>query len=143
MFRSKTLLAVLFTASVVFSCKKDDESPSKTALLTAKNWTVLKYEMGGFDVTADFRDDCDADDFTKFSTDGTYVDNVGTVKCDVDEVNGSGTWKFKENETILNLDPSDEDAEDWKLVQLTSTSMKLSHHDDDVDMDLVVTLQGK
>jgi hypothetical protein len=137
----KTL--VIVAAIVLVSCSKDDDKPSKTDLLTAKSWSTTKYEMKGSDVTADYRDACNDDDISQFLKDGSYKDDIGTVKCYDGDTNSSGTWKWLENETILQINYPGDDPYDWKLLQLTSTTVKISIYDADEDGDLILTLTAK
>jgi VCBS repeat-containing protein len=134
----KTLLVAMM-AVVVFACKDDDESPSKTSLLS-KKWKVTKYEMAGIDVTEFYSEgDCENDDYLEFKADGTFLEEVGAEACFSGDVDGSGTWAFKENESILTIDYADEDAEDFKVKQLDGSTMKLSITDDDFNQELTIT----
>src|SRR3954468_20177940 len=133
------ILILLALVSTISSCHNNDEAkPSKTSLLTAKSWVISKFEFGGNDLTSEM-DDCDTDDSILFKANGTLIQDVGTIKCDDTEVNSGGTWKFKTNETIITIHPDGEDMLDWKILELTSSTFKLSHFDNDVDQDLVIT----
>jgi len=137
--QSTFLIAIL--AIAIFSCKKDDPKPSKTDLLAAKKWTAVKYELNGVDVTSDYLDACNADDYTQFTKNGTTTSYIGTIKCDDTDADETGTWQWKENETIFSVHYTNDDPEDFKLVELTATSLKLSYTD--ADGTLVITLVGK
>jgi hypothetical protein len=135
-------LLIAFLMVIVLSCSKDDEKPSKTDLLIAKKWTVIKFEFEGADVTSDYISDCDADDYDKFAKDGTFIESVGTLKCDT-ETDDSGTWQWKEKETIFSIHYSNDDPYDWKLLELTATSFKISRYDANDAGTLTLTFIGK
>ena len=130
-------LAVLFIAA--FSCtKKDEVKPSKTSILTAKPWILTKVEAAGINVTDAYLDDCDKDDTEKFNTDHTIYENIGTVKCDKDDVNSTGQWSLKENDTVLSITFFGKTIE-GKITELTATTLKLSAKDEDTGATIIIT----
>lgn len=93
------LLTVLVTG--FFSCKKDNDSPSRSELLVAKTWIYQEY-YDNFSTTSvrllykrgssGNRLNLDADYIT-FKKDGTYE------RRDLNGVNQTGTWKYTDNNT--------------------------------------------
>lgn len=136
------ILMAGLVAVVVFSCSKD-EDPSRTSLLLRK-WGVVKYEIGGIDVTDQFSEgECENDDYTEFKSDGTFFESTGTEKCYVDDDDDTGVWQWKENETVLSIQYSGEDPTDWDLVSISASVLKVKQFDEDEQADLVVTLNAK
>jgi hypothetical protein len=118
-------------AMALFSCKDDDESPSKTDLL-AKKWKIVKYVEDGVDESAEFTEACQIDNYFEFAKGGTFHEEAGTELCYDGEEDSDGTWEWKEKETILSIKYADDDhVFDYTVVQLTSSSLKVSGLDDD------------
>jgi hypothetical protein len=95
-----------------FSCKKDNDSKSKTQLLTQKSWLISNAEERtgtepwSQDAGWSSSPACEKDDVTVFKTNFTYETNEGATKCNTSDpqIINSGTWAFSDNETKLNLD---------------------------------------
>src|SRR5665648_904952 len=87
-FKYLFLLVIALTIAVA-SCKKDEVTKSKKELLTAKQWKFLSRKTNG---VADVINNCEKDDFTIFSSNGTYTWNPTTVKCDPSQTIQTGTW---------------------------------------------------
>jgi hypothetical protein len=109
------------------SCKDDDEETrSRTQLLTEKTWKLTSVKALGFSSSPE---DCDADDIYTFTTGGAYSENEGATKCDVDAPQTlSGSWEFESNETILNISYVEQGATvsfDYTIVELTGSTLKL------------------
>lgn len=102
---------MLMVAALAFatSCKKDEDSSnspakSKTELITSGSWRVSSLVLGGTDIWPS-QDACDKDDLSIFKADGTYIDDEGPTKCDSsDPQQSTSTWKFMNNETMLEID---------------------------------------
>ncbi len=103
---------MLMVAALAFatSCKKDEDEKSnspaktKTELLTSGSWKITSLILGGTDLWPS-QDACDKDDLAIFKTDGTYIDDEGATKCDpADPQQTTSTWKFTNNETVLEID---------------------------------------
>jgi len=46
--------------------------------------------------------DCQKDDKLTFATNGIYISDPGTIKCDPDETTKTGTWSLsKDGKTLL------------------------------------------
>jgi hypothetical protein len=138
--RIASILLLAAFGYVFSSCNKDDEKPNKIGLLTAHTWTLNKVEVNGQDVTDDM-DDCDTDNELTFKADGTFTEATGLLKCEESEVNGNGVWKFKSNESVINIHENGGDALDWIIVELTSTVFKISIVDDNTEF--AMTLSAK
>lgn len=106
---TKIATLLLFTAASLTACKKDkDETKSRTALLTEKEWL---YVEDGKDDNNDGilskdevnLEDCELDDSFKFNTDGTLLDKDNTIRCGSSEATKTLTWAFQNNETEIVL----------------------------------------
>ncbi|MGI4869686.1 MAG: lipocalin family protein [Janthinobacterium lividum] len=106
--------ATLLLASIALlsACKKDSENTaSKTDMLTAKNWRVSAQTttttINGQTSTSSTIASCDADDFIKFNTDKTLVDDEGATKCNSSSAQTTpGTWSFNSDESKLTVTES-------------------------------------
>lgn len=118
-------LAVLGTSLVFTNCKKKstttEETPApapvpltNTQKLCDKNFkiTAISVNPGLFDGNATITDvyasslysPCYKDNLMTFKTNGTCVEDEGTVKCSAsDPQTTSGTWLWNTNETILTV----------------------------------------
>lgn len=99
------LLSVAFATSLMFAAcsnKQDDIKPiSNTDKLCTKNWKQTKYEKSadGTIFTNQSISDCFNDDFITFGTDGVYIQNRGSVKCDDNETQIKATvWSWGTSE---------------------------------------------
>lgn len=123
------------------SCKKDSPAPAptKTQLLTGKNWKVTAltvdparpYTAFGPDVTDWYSqmESCQQDNLYKFNTDGTAIKDEGPTKCDVDDPQTiSGTWVFNTDQTIVT-ETFNSVSISYTIVELTSTKLKATYVD--------------
>ncbi|PJJ53179.1 hypothetical protein [Hymenobacter chitinivorans] len=129
-------IAILALACAFTGCKKEEEAaPSKTSLLTARNWRLIadvsSITSGGkttsYDEFADY-DECEKDNFTKFSSDKKVTVDEGKLKCDPNgDQQSSGTWDFNSDQTKLLLDSPDLGGVviPFELVELGANTMKL------------------
>ena len=109
---SMLALASIFALS---SCKKDDDSVSKTPAeyLTAGNWKITGMtinpgiDVGGIVITDiyTFVEDCTKDDLIKFNADGTMVEDEGATLCDPDDpqTTTDGTWTLTNDDKTLTV----------------------------------------
>jgi len=130
-FASMFAIALLACSMLVSSCKDDDESPSRTELLTAKGWQTASAEIAVAGQRIPYTDfwfeACDLDDVTTFAKDGSYSQNVGTVTCDSDDKNTTGTWKLQNSDNTLSIKESIEnDFTDYKVVSMTASRLEIS-----------------
>jgi len=105
----KWTLMVTVSASMFFSCKKNEDKPSgceisKANLTGSYKLTALEYKQSATAQPVnylDFMEDCEKDNILKLQSDGNYVyEDAGTV-CPSHEVE-KGTWDV-EGHTI-NID---------------------------------------
>ena len=105
---TKIAALLLFTAASLTGCNRDkDETKSRTALLTEKEWLYVEYGrddnndgiLSKDEVTIE---NCEVDDSFKFNTDGTVEERDNTIRCGS---SGSGTrtitWAFQNNESEI------------------------------------------
>jgi|SRR5665647_2350467 len=112
-------LLTIVLSIVITSCKKDAASISKKELLTSNQWKFLSSKTNG---VADVIDNCEKDDFTIFSSNGTYAWNPTTVKCDPSETIQNGTWTLSSDEKTLTLD----DVDVATILELTGSKLVIS-----------------
>ena len=129
--RTVVLLVVI---GIFFSCKKEEADPpkTKTELLTARPWkrTALTSQPA-YDWNGNGTSDtdimkimlaCEKDNLEYYKTDGTVETNEGATKCDPgDPQTWTSTWEFKDNETRIVWNATDE----YDLVELTETTLRL------------------
>ncbi|HZK93946.1 MAG TPA: lipocalin family protein [Prolixibacteraceae bacterium] len=116
-FKYLFLLVIALTIAVA-SCKKDEVTKSKKELLTAKQWKFLSRKTNG---VADVINNCEKDDFTIFSSNGTYTWNPTTVKCDPSQTIQTGTWTLSSDEKTLSVD-----GDEATIVELTESRLVVS-----------------
>lgn len=102
----RTLLILGVTLLTISSCKKD-KAKSKTDLITAGGWKIVKVEEKAgtgawIDETGTYLT-CELDNVNTFRTNATYEITEGTTKCSPTDptVVDNGTWSFESNETQL------------------------------------------
>lgn len=139
-FKNTATLAVLAALATLFSCENNDGAigPDKNPLLIGKAWVTLSYEIDGEDVELE---ECDLDNSSVFFNDNTFVDDVGEIVCDEFDTNVEGTWQFKSNQTILSIKPAGEPAQDWQIVELTESTLKLSQYVEWLGGRLTITME--
>ncbi len=105
----KTLkMSVLALLVITAACKKDEPAAvvaSKSELISKSAWLAVsaEFDLDG-DGTIDQNgtlDSCSVDDLSKFLSNGSFVIDPGTIKCDPTDSIETGTWKFHNNETKL------------------------------------------
>jgi len=134
----------LFTlASIIFffGCSKSDNdtanpsAPTKTALLTSKDWVMTSKQIKKV-TDASWTDDfsgkspCEKDDRIVFTTTGTYEFNEGASKCSPSDpfIIETGTWKFAQNETLIVITKTGSTTMmDATIETLNSTTLLLSY----------------
>lgn len=135
-FISFAMLLLMGGLVTFSSCKKDDDdSPSKTKMITGKKFFAksIKIDPGitsptGVTITDfyPFLPDCEKDDYTIFNENGTFVDDEGATKCEPgDPQTINGTWEFLEDETKLKLN-YDEGYELYNVDELTNSLLRIS-----------------
>ncbi len=139
-------MAVSFAFS---SCKKDDENNSsnngnnnnptptanKTQLLTAGPWKLTGYTylfMGDtFDGLSEL-EPCELDDLLRFNTNFTGSVDGAQNECDPGYDDYDFVWLWNTNQTTLTFDD-----EEYILVDITSSTLKLKYDWGDGDYDLL------
>lgn len=86
------------------SCKKDEEL-SKTEMLTTGSWIQVGATEDGQDVWDADYEDCEKDDITTFSSDGTFTIDEGATKCNPSDpqISDSGTWELSSDEKTITI----------------------------------------
>jgi hypothetical protein len=130
------LLYAILAVAILTGCKDDDEKSNKTDLLTAKAWHISKYEISANGATEDVTDElsegtCENDDTSVFHKDGKYEEKTGGTECFSGDEDMTGTWVWKDSESRIVV-TIDGEVIDAKLEQLTSSTLKISVEDDDL-----------
>src|SRR6186997_118448 len=110
----KTLLFSCCAALVLFSCKKDEKSKTKTELLSNGSWHVTAYTVDPpIDWDGDGTDEsnvypvieqCIKDDHTTFFANGTGELDEGSTKCDPNDPQTIPlSWEFDQSESQLTV----------------------------------------
>lgn len=107
----KILLIIVAASLVMVSCKKDKDKRSRTELLTASPWVMVKYEEkennGAWDDTFPGIDACSKDDKWIFKTNMSVDLTEGNTACtgnSPNEVLETTTWAFQDGESKLQLE---------------------------------------
>ena len=129
----KILFLALAFAPLAFTSCSDDDDPSKTELLTNKNWVMTAATidpslpvLGGGTTTNLYNQfpSCTKDNILIFKTDKTMNFDEGATKCNVsDPQTEPGSWLFNTTETILSIT---QDGETTSITIKTLTSNKLN-----------------
>jgi hypothetical protein len=106
------LLIFLFAELLLLGCKKD-ELVSKKALLTFNSWKLVNYERreiinevpGVWVSKMESLDTCEKDNITFFSSDGSFRENNGAIKCWVTSPDNyaTGSWTMLSNDTQVKI----------------------------------------
>jgi hypothetical protein len=136
--KSSWLLAIFCT--IVMSCSNnDDDNPTPTInpdAPTTGTWRVTLFTDSGNDETSDFN----GYSFT-FDSDGTAVATKGSTSK-------NGTWNATSSSKEFNLDfgvkndankPLGELTDDWEIISINATEIKLKDDNDDSDEFLTFT----
>jgi hypothetical protein len=106
-------LSFFFIAITLLSCKKDNSDPKSTStlsnsqILASHSWTSVKTFNNNVDVTS-----CCSPLTYIFHSNNTYTASSSSGSS-------SGTWQTNGN--VLSLD-----GNDWTIIELTSSSLKIS-----------------
>lgn len=137
---SKFLPMILFLGVLSFSsCNDDDDEdptpPTKTELLTAKNWMVEGWNVEpAIDIDGNgtqennlipYIDACNLDDFFDFNSDGSYTIEEGASKCDPNDpsVVESGDWLWNSDNTRLIFEPNGEANREADVISIKSSEV--------------------
>ncbi|MEM9052168.1 MAG: hypothetical protein AAGC47_08975 [Bacteroidota bacterium] len=138
---SKFLPMLLFLGVLSFtSCNDDDDeedppAPTRSELLTAKNWSIseltvnpaLAIGQNGNPETnlIPFTPACVLDDFENYNSGGTFTWEEGASKCDPNDpdIFASGNWLWNSDETKLIVQENDGSSIEFTIVSISSTEM--------------------
>jgi hypothetical protein len=134
--QSKTFIVLALLIASLSGCKKDKEqnqSPSKTELLTSGQWRLTAYTLSPpVDFDGDGSPDSDAlalfepynrDDLFRFKADGTLEIDEGPTKALASDpqIKNTTTWAFADNQTVLVID-----GDRTALQELTASKLRLT-----------------
>lgn len=127
---------------LVSACSKDDDSTgggatpaTNTSKLCNKNWKIVSFVLDGVNITSQIPA-CDLDDFTRFSTDGNYVNDEGPTKCDpADPQTIPGTWEWAANESKLVTD-----GDTTNVITNSGSVLRLGYDDGTISYEVTFGL---
>jgi len=140
-----TLAMLLIAMTLTFtSCKKDDDkqnnnnnptptpTANKTQLLTAGPWKLTGASIGYGGTLKDIfpylQYECETDDLISFYADFTGYSDDAQNECYPGGDDFDFTWSWNSNQTSLIYDD-----EEFILVDLTSTTLKIKFEEVDLD----------
>jgi hypothetical protein len=94
------ILIVPVLTLAVAGCERDDLTNSRKEILISKSWKISSYKINDEEIALM---DCQKDNYLTFDKNGTYTDFAGTEKCEVSEINITGTWTLSDDGKILTL----------------------------------------
>jgi len=124
----------------IVSCKKETPTPTlaptKTELLTGKNWLLTSYVMDNVEYY-DMIESCQQDNLTIFNANNTVTIDEGPTKCDPldPQTTDGGAWSFNSTETFITLD-----GEEYELEILNSTTLKVKNTVEDGGVIIISTI---
>lgn len=133
----KSFLLLICGVAALSACHKDADNgpaaPSRTDLLTAKNWrvtaqTITTKANGSVTVTDDYPKTlpCERDNFIKFNPDKTASNDAGSVKCYSGEPQSDTfSWAFDKDETHLFINTGSSPVVPDSVVELSATTLHL------------------
>jgi len=127
--RTIKILLFFVAASLTFTaCKKEKDKKSRTELLTASSWMIVKFEEkennGAWQNTFPLFDACSQDDRWIFKTNLSLDLTEGATACtgnSPNEVLDTTTWAFLENESKLQIE-----TDAFVIEQLDESTMVIS-----------------
>ncbi len=117
--------------------------PTKTGLLSAKNWKKVKFETktgtSGWEepvrhvINPEL--ECGKDNFQEFFSNGNYRVNAGLIKCAPSDpqIIAKGKWQFLYNETQLRIAMNFIPKMDYVIEKLDEEEMQLTNFVSDPD----------
>jgi hypothetical protein len=149
-FSTSIIAAALGLA--VLGCSKDKTdtpAPSKTDLLTDKNWIISAQTVspgissGGTiitDIYGQFQA-CDKDDFIRFEKPNVFKDDEGATKClTANPQTTTGTWVFNADQTIITITGQGGNPVSANITELTDTSLKFTFTQTNAGINYTYTL---
>ncbi|MDO7848938.1 lipocalin family protein [Hymenobacter sp. M29] len=137
MKKSYSYFAAVALGLLTLGCSKTKETPapSKTDLLSDKNWIVSAETVSPgvvvagatiTDVYGQFQS-CQKDDFIRFEKPNVFKDDEGAVKCtQTDPQTTTGTWVFNSDQTIITITPQGGSPQSLNIQELTDSSLKIT-----------------
>lgn len=128
-------LLFLCLAVLAFSCSKNNGNTPKATKtqLISKTWkqTDILASVGPGVQTSVFKTvltDCQQDNLWQFNSNGTYTLFEGPFRCPTSpsDVIATGTWMFTDNETKISFNDAVNGTQNFTIVELSSTTMKLT-----------------
>jgi len=90
---------------VGFSCGKENQIQDVRKSLLERKWMLVSIKVNGIDVTNDFLDTCDLDNFNVYRTGDILELHQGIIKCDVlDPDILYANWKLLGNDKFIEQD---------------------------------------
>lgn len=129
------MAVVAAAAFITIACKKDEPaagSPSKsrTEYITAHDWTAESLDIdtnsdGTIDTTQIFAlDSCLVDDYTRFMSNGVYMDFVGAESCGYEDY--TGVWRFIDGDTKVVISGAEEEPDTTDIVSIDEHRLRFS-----------------
>lgn len=128
--RRNSWLPALLLSACMFSCSNDKNDPAPTVdrgAPTTGTWRVTLFTEHGNNETSDFN----GYTFT--------FDSNGSAIASLNSTSKHGTWSINSSATEFNLDfgakgdankPLGELTDDWKIISITNTEIKLKEDND-------------
>ena len=145
LFGKYTLFLLFVSAFIFTSCKKnkadDEKEPTKKELLSNK-WKVIDVQDANGTSYINYPVEqikCLKDNIFTLSSDDAYTIDEGLIVCDPSTAS-SGSWSLIENETKLQFNPSAGDPLIFTLVDITTTTLKISYMLTDIPLPGTYTL---
>jgi len=97
------LLTVLLL--IGFACGNENHLLNVRSTLIDKRWMLSSIKINGKDLTSDFLDSCDLDNYNTYATGDVLELHQGTIKCDAGDPNiFYSSWKLLGNDKFLEQD---------------------------------------
>jgi len=114
------LIIYLFSAVVFFSCRKPENSPAPSSVISGKKWRLISYNLNGLEILSGFSNCTVA-----FNSNGELViTNNG--------INNTGTWKEFSDPPKIEMNISSNDAyvilfnKTWEAILLNPGRVELA-----------------
>jgi hypothetical protein len=104
---------------VAVSCKKDNESPSKTAMLTGVTWKEASQTMTINGVAGNYTPSASNLTTFQFASNGTLTVTEGTAAP------RTGTWAFANNETQIKTTGAGNSNQTFEVFELSSNKLAI------------------